>query len=81
MEPGIRTTERTEGARLGQSNWGELSLLQPMHCEILSLYSVLTILRYESMILLPPVPRKAHFTKQETDVERLRIFPRLIAKW
>lgn len=61
MESRMRTTESTEGTRLRQSNWGEIIHIP---CTVSKAFSVL------STSPLPPVPRKAHFTKQETDVER-----------
>lgn len=72
----------TEGARLRQSHWGESTFYIPCTVKcFLRTNLILTILIYEPLSPLPPVPRKGHFTKQETGVERLRIFSRVGAKW
>lgn len=73
---------------LKEQDWdrvtGEKSVIYTP-CTVSNAFSVQThliliILSYKSVSPLPPVPRKSHFTKQETDIERLRIFPRVIAK-
>lgn len=59
------------------NNQGEISHLYLMYCVtcFLCAHGFLIVPKYGPMSPLPSAPRKFHFTKWETDVERLRIFP------